>query len=91
MGFGRIVEAFDVYVKEFRVFMLAELSVFDVLLKFLRADEAVFLGLEGVFDDVGTFVANFAILGDSVGAVGVVQAGEFDFVGQTLVEVMPAQ
>jgi hypothetical protein len=47
--------------------------------------------LERIGDDVGAFVADFAILGDLVDGVGLLLAGQLDYVGQTLLEVVGAE
>ena len=83
-----IIEAFDDDIWKFRVIVLAELPIFDVLFKFLWADETVRVSIAGVADDVGAFVANFAHLGDAVGEVGIVVAGKFDLVSETFVKVV---
>lgn len=86
-----VVETLHDDVLKLSVLVLAEFPVADVLFEFSRADQAVFDLFVGLLDDVGALVAYFPALGDAVGEVRVVEAGEFDFVGKALVEVVAAQ
>lgn len=84
-------EALDNDFEILGVVVLAEFPVFDILFQLFGADQTVFLMFEGVLDDVGAFVADFATLRDAVRQVLVVEAGQFDLIGETFVEIMPAQ
>jgi len=91
VGLLRVVQAFNNYVEILPLLVLAKLPVFEIGLKFISADETGVVVLERIFDDVGTFVADFAELGDLVDGFGFLFAGQFDDVGQTFLEVVAAQ
>lgn len=91
MRVGGVIETLDVDVLKLPVLMLAELSIGQVLLDGIVADDAGLLVLVRILDDVGALVADLAELADAVGQLGSVAAGELHLVGETLVEIVAAQ
>lgn len=86
----RIIEAFHVYLVELSYLVLAELSVSEVLLYGIGADDAGADAGVRIFDDLRALIANFAELGDPVQKVGVLVAVQLHLVRQRFLEIVSA-
>lgn len=86
-----IIQTFDVYLVELSDLVLAELSILEVLLNAIRANNAGAFASIGILDDLGALVADLPELGDAVHKSVLLVAVQLDLVGQALLKIMAAE